>query len=32
VGDTTRLEPAVSDDFRSTGMTHLLAVSGLNDG
>jgi competence protein ComEC len=30
VGDTTRLEPAVSDDFRSTGMTHLLAVSGSN--
>src|SRR5262249_10812328 len=30
VGDTTRLEPAVADDFRATGMTHLLAVSGSN--
>jgi competence protein ComEC len=30
VGDTTRLEPAVADDFRTTGMTHLLAVSGSN--
>jgi competence protein ComEC len=30
VGDTTRLEPAVAEDFRTTGMTHLLAVSGSN--
>jgi competence protein ComEC len=30
VGDTSRLEPAVADDFRATGMTHLLAVSGSN--
>ncbi len=29
-GDTTRLDPAVADDFRATGMTHLLAVSGAN--
>jgi competence protein ComEC len=29
-GDTTRLEPAVADDFRATGMTHLCAVSGAN--
>jgi competence protein ComEC len=30
VGDTSRLEPAVNDDFRTTGMTHLTAVSGSN--
>lgn len=30
VGDTSSLEPAVADDFRATGMTHLLAVSGSN--
>ncbi|MDT4988653.1 MAG: competence protein ComEC, partial [Micromonosporaceae bacterium] len=30
VGDTTRLDPALADDFRATGMTHLLAVSGSN--
>jgi competence protein ComEC len=30
VGDITRLEPAVAADFRTTGMTHLLAVSGSN--
>jgi len=29
-GDTTRLDPAVADDFRATGMTHLCAVSGAN--
>lgn len=29
-GDTTRLDPAVSDAFRATGMTHLVAVSGSN--
>jgi competence protein ComEC len=30
VGDTSRLLPAVQDDFRVTGMTHLNAVSGSN--
>src|SRR5439155_16218076 len=30
VGDTSRLDPAVADDFRTTGMTHLVAVSGAN--
>jgi competence protein ComEC len=30
VGDTSRLDPALSDDFRTTGMTHLNAVSGAN--
>ncbi|TYB94058.1 DUF4131 domain-containing protein [Micromonospora sp. WP24] len=30
VGDTSRLLPAVEEDFRATGMTHLNAVSGLN--
>lgn len=30
VGDTSRLDPAVEEDFRATGMTHLLAVSGSN--
>lgn len=30
VGDTSRLEPAVEDDFQTTGMTHLTAVSGSN--
>jgi competence protein ComEC len=29
-GDTTRLDPAVADAFRATGMTHMLAVSGSN--
>jgi len=29
-GDTSRLDPGVADDFRATGMTHLLAVSGAN--
>jgi competence protein ComEC len=29
-GDTSRLDPAVADDFRATGMTHLTAVSGAN--
>jgi competence protein ComEC len=29
-GDTTRLDPAVTAEFRATGMTHLLAVSGSN--
>ncbi|MGW0434286.1 ComEC/Rec2 family competence protein [Micromonospora sp. NPDC003197] len=30
VGDTSRLDPAVEDDFLATGMTHLNAVSGSN--
>ncbi|MFC7545399.1 ComEC/Rec2 family competence protein [Plantactinospora sp. GCM10030261] len=30
VGDTSRLDPAVEEDFRTTGMTHLTAVSGSN--
>jgi competence protein ComEC len=30
IGDTSRLPQAVADDFRATGMTHLVAVSGLN--
>jgi competence protein ComEC len=30
VGDTSRLDPALADDFRTTGMTHLIAVSGAN--
>jgi competence protein ComEC len=30
VGDTSRLEPALEEDFRTTGMTHLNAVSGAN--
>ncbi|MEV4625190.1 ComEC/Rec2 family competence protein [Micromonospora sp. NPDC049523] len=30
VGDTSRLLPAVEDDFLTTGMTHLNAVSGAN--
>jgi competence protein ComEC len=30
VGDTSRLEPAVEEAFRQTGMSHLLAVSGSN--
>lgn len=29
-GDTSGLDPAVADDFRATGMTHLVAVSGAN--
>jgi competence protein ComEC len=29
-GDTARLDPKVADDFRATGMTHLVAVSGAN--
>ena len=31
-GDTSRLDPAVAEEFRATGMTHLLAVSGANVG
>jgi competence protein ComEC len=29
-GDTSRLLPALRDDFRTTGLTHLVAVSGTN--
>jgi competence protein ComEC len=29
-GDDTDLDPALADDFRTTGLTHLLAVSGTN--
>jgi competence protein ComEC len=29
-GDTSHLDPAVMDDFTTTGMTHLVAVSGSN--
>jgi competence protein ComEC len=29
-GDTSGLDPRVADDFRATGMTHLVAVSGAN--
>ena len=29
-GDDTALDPALADDFRTTGLTHLLAVSGTN--
>jgi competence protein ComEC len=29
-GDTSRLDPGVAEEFRATGMTHLLAVSGAN--
>ncbi|MFY1687292.1 ComEC/Rec2 family competence protein [Plantactinospora sp. WMMB782] len=30
VGDTSRLETTVEEDFLATGMTHLTAVSGTN--
>ncbi len=29
-GDDTALDPALEDDFRTTGLTHLTAVSGTN--
>jgi competence protein ComEC len=29
-GDTSRLDPALREDFRTTGLTHLTAVSGTN--
>lgn len=29
-GDDTGLDPALADDFRTAGLTHLLAVSGTN--
>ncbi|MFL1433089.1 MULTISPECIES: ComEC/Rec2 family competence protein, partial [unclassified Nocardiopsis] len=30
VGDTSGVDPQVAEDFRATGMTHLLTVSGAN--
>jgi competence protein ComEC len=30
IGDTTRMDPEVEEDFRATGLGHLLAVSGSN--
>lgn len=30
VGDDSGLDPGLADDFRTTGLTHLLAVSGTN--
>jgi competence protein ComEC len=30
IGDTSRLDPALAEDFRTTGLTHLVAVSGAN--
>ena len=30
LGDTSRLDPAVEETFRATGLTHLTAVSGEN--
>lgn len=30
VGDTSRLDAALEEDFRTTGLTHLTAVSGSN--
>ena len=30
IGDTSRLDPALEEDFRATGLTHLTAVSGAN--
>ena len=30
IGDTSRLDPALADKFRTTGLTHLVAVSGAN--
>jgi competence protein ComEC len=30
LGDTSRLDPAVVDEFRATGLSHLVAVSGAN--
>jgi competence protein ComEC len=32
IGDTSRLDPALREDFRRTGLTHLVAVSGANAG
>lgn len=30
VGDPSRLDPGLADDFRTAGLTHLLVVSGAN--
>ena len=30
IGDTSRLDPALEEEFRTTGLTHLVAVSGAN--
>ena len=30
VGDTSRMPPVLVDDFRTAGLTHLVAVSGAN--
>jgi competence protein ComEC len=30
LGDTSRLDPSLEEDFRATGLGHLLAVSGQN--
>ncbi len=30
LGDTSRLDPGIEDEFRTTGLTHLVAVSGAN--
>ena len=30
VGDVSQLPPALAEDFRATGMTHLITVSGAN--
>ncbi len=30
LGDTSHLDPALEADFRATGLTHLVAVSGAN--
>lgn len=30
VGDTSRLDSSLADDFKATGLTHLTAVSGTN--
>lgn len=30
IGDTSRLDKALAEDFRTTGLTHLVAVSGAN--
>src|SRR6185295_1990211 len=30
LGDTSRLDPLLAEDFRATGLTHLVAVSGAN--
>lgn len=32
VGDTSRLDPSIEQDFRDTGLSHLTAVSGQNLG